>query len=519
MKLQRLHLPSFKNLRGLTIDFDKAEDIAVIVGRNGAGKSNVIEAITVIFRDLDLKETPSFAYEIEYICWGQHVAISADPSRKTRRVRVTVDGVSVAAKKLTDEASGRPLLPSFVFGYYSGPSARLEDHFRSHQRNFARALLRADDVATRRLFYARPVHSQFALLSLFLHRNEEMLRFLSEELWVEDLDSVLFVMREPSWEGRGGDPRFWNARGAVSRLLDSLYALAIAPMRRSEHVPTALGSGSNLEHLYLYLNEPTKLNTLAASYPDEATFFKALESTYISELLREVRIRVRTRHVDGAITFRELSEGEQQLLMVLGLLRFTQEDEALFLLDEPDTHLNPAWSQRYLELLKEVGGMTGSSHVVMATHDPLVVSSLKKEQVRILSRDEETGEISAEQPRDDPRGMGVAGLLTSDIYGLRSQLDVYTLDLIERQRELSAREELDTVDAAILRDLTEHVRRLGFTRETRDPDFKLFRNAIAEWRRDEGWEATGALSPEQKQREAEAAEGILRKLKASDTIR
>ena len=45
---------------------------------------------------------------------------------------------------------------------------------------------------------------------------------------MEDLDSVLFVMREPSWEGRGGDPRFWNARGAVSRLLDSLYALAMA---------------------------------------------------------------------------------------------------------------------------------------------------------------------------------------------------------------------------------------------------------------------------------------------------
>ena len=217
------------------------------------------------------------------------------------------------------------------------------------------------------------------------------------------------------------------------------------------------------------------------------------------------------------LPFESLSEGEQQLLMVLGLLRFTQEDEALFLLDEPDTHLNPAWSQRYLELLKEVGGMTGSSHVVMATHDPLVVSSLKKEQVRISSRDEETGEISAEQPRDDPRGMGVAGLLTSDIYGLRSQLDVYTLDLIERQRELSAREELDTVDAAILRDLTEHVRRLGFTRETRDPDFKLFRNAIAEWRRDEGWEAQ-ARYRRSRSREAEPP-GILRKLKASDTIR
>jgi hypothetical protein len=34
-----------------------------------------------------------------------------------------------------------------------------------------------------------------------------------------------------------------------------------------------------------------------------------------------------------------LSEGEQQLLMVLGLMRFTKSHQSLVLLDEPDTHL------------------------------------------------------------------------------------------------------------------------------------------------------------------------------------
>ena len=69
-----------------------------------------------------------------------------------------------------------------------------------------------------------------------------------------------------------------------------------------------------------------------------------------------MRIRVKVRNADGSLTFRDLSEGEQQLLMVLGLLRFTKEDEALFLLDEPDTHLNPAWGIQYLEFLKKVVG-------------------------------------------------------------------------------------------------------------------------------------------------------------------
>ncbi|TOM44863.1 hypothetical protein CGH75_27395, partial [Vibrio parahaemolyticus] len=68
-------------------------------------------------------------------------------------------------------------------------------------------------------------------------------------------------------------------------------------------------------------------------------FFQDLESTYVSELISEVRIRVKLKKNDGSVTFRELSEGEQQLLTVLGLLRFTAEDESLFLLDEPDTHL------------------------------------------------------------------------------------------------------------------------------------------------------------------------------------
>jgi predicted ATP-dependent endonuclease of OLD family len=33
-------------------------------------------------------------------------------------------------------------------------------------------------------------------------------------------------------------------------------------------------------------------------------------------------------------------------------LRFTAEDESLFLLDEPDTHLNPRWCVDYLGYLK-----------------------------------------------------------------------------------------------------------------------------------------------------------------------
>ena len=55
MKVDKLYIRSrFKNLEDVQIDFDEEHLMTVIVGRNGAGKSNVLEALVVIFRNLDL---------------------------------------------------------------------------------------------------------------------------------------------------------------------------------------------------------------------------------------------------------------------------------------------------------------------------------------------------------------------------------------------------------------------------------------------------------------------------------
>lgn len=83
-----------------------------------------------------------------------------------------------------------------------------------------------------------------------------------------------------------------------------------------------------LEHLYLYLPGEDELKKLAAHYANTQEFFKALESTYISKILSGVRMRIQKRNAASLLTFRDLSEGEQQLLMVLGLLRFTKEEIA-----------------------------------------------------------------------------------------------------------------------------------------------------------------------------------------------
>lgn len=516
MRLDKLKISLFKNLREFEIDFDQDSPTTVIVGRNGTGKSNLLEALVIIFRDLDLGERPTFKYELQYFCRNHKVQIDADPSRERNAVEVKVNDETISYRRFTEDKA-REFLPSFVFGYYSGSSNRFETHFEKHQERFYRDLLNDVPSPLRPLFYARLVHSQFVLLSFFTEHNQETFKLLEEHLRIKELDSALFIMKTPEWaKGKGkrnksdadGDPRFWNARGAVSNFLNKLYAYALAPMR--------LPQGRSEELLYLYLQDTSALHKLASSYPNQQEFFKALESTYISDLISEVRIRVHMRDADGSLTFRELSEGEQQLLMVLGLLRFTKEDESLFLLDEPDTHLNPAWSLRYLELISAFVGDQQSSHILMATHDPLVIAGLEREQVQLMRRDEETGHIYVSYPEESPRGMGVAALLTSDIYGLRSQLDLPTLRMLDERRELAVKDQLTDEDRERLHDLNEELDRLDFTTTIRDPLYEPYVKAMTKAEKEEGLRDV-VLSPAQQERQKELAVEIVRKLKSIES--
>jgi ABC-type multidrug transport system ATPase subunit len=253
----------------------------------------------------------------------------------------------------------------------------------------------------------------------------------------------------------------------------------------------------------------------ANHYRNQYAFFTALESTHISKLLAEVRTRVRIKTPSGdrAITYRDLSEGEQQLLLVLGLLKFTAEEEALFLLDEPDTHLNPAWSVRYLEFLERFVEKRESCHIVMATHDPLVFARLCREQVRIMRRGQ-NGWAEIDVPDNDPRGMGVQAILTSDLFGLRSTLDPETQKDLDDQRRLAQKKEsLTPEEETALAKLNARLQPLGFSKTIRDPLYEIFVKAWTE-RENPEWTTTVDLTPAQRADRAKLAADIVAEIVA-----
>ena len=455
MRIDKLKISSFKNLKDFQIDIDESQLTSVFIGRNGAGKSNLLEAIVIIFRDLDLGViTKDFSYEIIYKCSGCTVQIKND-------VEAGKQEFFVNDKKLTRTAFYKQrgdYLPEHVFAYYSGPSNRLEKHF--------------DNETLRPLFYARLIHSNFVLLAFFSFFEKKNQDFLREYFEIESVESVLFVLKKADWVKGKSHPKaeFWGARGVVRDFLDSLYEYALAPLKETESFEEGIKTVKK-EVTYLYLKDQEKLQAFAERYGNNVEFFKNLESTYISDLIEEVRIKV--RKTDGTIiTFNELSEGEQQLLMVLGLLKFTQSKESLFLLDEPDTHLNPAWKFDYLTLIRDVVGQSESSQVIISTHDPIVIGGLNKEAVTIFDRT--VNGTTVRMPEIDPKGMGVAGLLTSDLFGLPTTLDSETQGKLDRKMQLQYKEDRTYEENKELFQLSHELEQLGFSRTTRDPLYGQF---------------------------------------------
>lgn len=494
MRIDKVYIENYKNLKQFNINLDEKEMKTVLLGKNATGKSNFLEAIILIFKNLDLssdskRELPPFNYNILYFVGrdNHEVKISLVKSGYL----IYVNGEKQSLKSFFSEEGKSLYQPKYVFTYYSGLSNKLKEHFWDHQKKFYDKII-SDDFKEveldplRKLFYVQLVHSYFVLLAYFTHEDEDSKRFLNEVMDIEDIESILFILKMPDWaKNRIKDNPsdiFWTAKGLVRPFLDKLWELSLAPIYNHKDVQTDFDDFESQEQLYLFLKGKDKLKELANTYTSNTALFKALESTYISKLISEVKIKVKKKNVDGSITFKELSEGEQQLLTVLGLLKFTKDEDSLILLDEPDTHLNPLWKWRYLEFLDKVVDRPARTQIILNTHDPLVIGSLRKEEVRIF-RKKIDATVEIEVPSIDPRSMDITGILRSELFGLPSVLSQYMQIKLNRKRYLIFRIENNQANKEEFEEfkiIEKEISDSGFNDATFDPWYTRYLEAMSE---------------------------------------
>lgn len=554
MRIDWLYLEDFKNLKKFEVDFDASSERQVVVGRNSVGKSNLLEALAWIFRDLDLEEDSDFEYKILYKCNGAYIKIETQSKKRKKGKKYAfprkyywvkewdkddsppeteykeIKETEFYKKNKTIDKNGekilnpKRLLPAYVFGYYSGVSGRFNEAFKRHEELYYKAQATGEETAFRSMFLAKSHHSQFSLLSFFASKDLETKEFLLDEFGIEKLQSVLFLLQEPYWytsrkkklEKDKGDRRFWGSAGKVAPFLDELYNHSLAPMPGSERKEVSIGRTKTVEKRYCYIKDQEAFAKLASGL-EPKEFFSRLESSIFTDLLgldgEDLKIRIKLKDSDRPITFKEMSEGEQQLLTIIGLMRFTSQNESLFLLDEPDTHLNPAWCLDLLENLRKYGVNPANSQLIITTHSPLTFAGLDKNEVVIMDR-LKGGFIRSEHPAHAPRGMGFQAILTSSFFALRSTLDKETLKSLDRKRYLALKEQLSPGERDELIKLDEMLGKLDFSKANRDPLYIEFIRAMTEAQIDNPEIAKPILDSDQKKVRDDIARDIAEKLSA-----
>jgi hypothetical protein len=161
---------------------------------------------------------------------------------------------------------------------------------------------------------------------------------------------------------------------------------------------------------------------------------------------------------------------------------------------------------KYLDYLQKFVGMGDidqkSTHVLLTTHNPLAIAELVKEQVQILKRDDNLS-ISVTPPEEDPRGMGYAGILTSDMFDVPAALDNYTLGLLAHKRELAlSQEPLNDTQKKELEELNSELENYGFQHEARDPLFTEYLRARHDYQKAVKEERATEIPPTEDKRQA-----------------
>jgi restriction system-associated AAA family ATPase len=550
MKLLRLKLNEpFRSLAtGFEIyflrewDYDRHSEFHpyCLAGRNGSGKSNVLEALAAIFYHIECiyfdyrphgfefdaetnpggfqatRSTPD-AFELEYLIRNKNVA-STNPPFAPQDDPVAHISITKAVDKRPEiywlnrakfestertelsRAEVKDFLPVYILGYSSGHNEILSLPFFKmrfvHFDEYRDRLVREMDYSGKpegRMIYLDEQFSQAILLCHFLFPSEAVTTVFEEKIGLKGIRRFRLIIRRhhrlplgelPSeLSEKGGQDAttatveltsklagHYNDKnelvpGLIDKLIQcstthyedhSLYAddggsdlildyWVTDETRRAFqfHFGDEVGGSEEQSHAASALNLFRSLQTLLTlNYylvddESKAELYRS-DSLYVNEtiplpasherILRFKDFEVVKAGVSDTLYGKALSDGEHQLVHTIGLCLLFRREPALFLLDEPETHLNPDWRASYVSTLRAAFEADASTknvmrEVLLTSHSPFVISDCQRENVLVFEKNGD-GEVEWHNPDFNTFGAS-ANAITIKVFGRRETIGDY----------------------------------------------------------------------------------------------
>lgn len=344
MRLISLHIKGYKNIQDLPLDFSNKDGITLLIGNNGAGKSNIVEAISSIFAGLynNKLHKPNFDYALIYELNGNNINTTLIGGQ----YRIIVNDRELSQAEFQQKS--KDFLPENVIACYSGESLRLfENYYKPYYKQYIDAIKKEDQIPTLPMLYVNKYNIKIALLTLFFcdwTANTDVANFCTNILHIKDLKKIKFHYNNKnilSWK-----------RNAIVQMIENINAID----GKGFISPDACEFNS--------INDlKQKLN-----YLDERTFFHFMYAATMpltSKAIEEIDIEFELSN-GTVVTIEELSEGEKKYLLIKTILEFISTENSLILFDEPDAHIH---INRKAEL-KDIISLYNNRENIITTHSP-----------------------------------------------------------------------------------------------------------------------------------------------------
>ena len=354
MQLISLWVEDFKNLKNFTINFENQENLSIIIGNNGSGKSNILELLSGIFAELyENKEFIESSYTLIYSINDKILEITKEYEDGEKDFTTyKVNGITQNKSFLRTQN----LLPNNIIALYSGEDDRL---YKTYYEYFANNYLRS--------------------LSKVLAPKNNMI-YIDKKYWGIALLAFIIKAQEDDRDAQA----FLNKELNIDEILDIYLEFDSSKIKKLKH-------NSPLE-LFIRNINPGKSPLINMSieffYPfigdcRAEELFSILAQGITIGAIKDVSLVFN----DDNIPSEHMSEGEKKKLLVKAVFDILGTENSLILMDEPDAHLHVAAKDYFYNLAKQ--SAVDRRCIVITTHSPTLTNCADDKHIIMLTRNKD----------------------------------------------------------------------------------------------------------------------------------